>query len=571
MLTIPAPKAAAAPAAPRSEDVEALASSAFADEPPREAPVSTKTIEFECPFCAETVKISADLAGKQAPCPNPECKRIIKVPQLKEDKPRDWRQMNPRGPSGALRKDPNEPEGTWSTAQKTRVSQEALLEADAIPVKKQPMTVRSWIRLATTASILLALLIGGTVGWLMWAAHKRLWDPFYAAVTSVEPETKLQPPAAAWMHANIGEFWLLQSDAAKAKDHFAKAYARFPLKDDKTQPDVERDAAMLALQMLLIEYGGETETGSQMDWGTVRQELERSLRRMSSVEAQQTALREIAGRLPASKQEEITAKLLEQLHPLPLDEAAPQQQPDNEGDEPQPAKQPKQKRTDKGSPLLAQHIALLYLRGQSEKATQIAPEKAEDQIAVLGWAEAKARKGEFDAAWKVLEGAINPLYRLEASLAVAAIAKAANKPNEAKTAAEEALSAFRKLDRSTKLPGWQMIQLTRVCARNGMEKEAKQVIDAFGDKDKAARALAQLELLTAQLEKSSGAVPANLADDIVTAKDTLAYAMAITRIARRNTSQGMRSETLGLVDTQEEQNQPFVQISVALGQMDQRK
>src|SRR5262249_41233398 len=147
LLTIPVPKPAAA------EDVEALALSAFADEPPKVAPVSTQFIEFECPWCAEPVKMPAELSGKQAPCPNPECKRIIKVPLLKEDKPKDWRTLDPRGPSGAVRKDDNVPEGAWGTAQKTRVSGEALLEADAIPVKKEPVPVRTWIRRGILAGV----------------------------------------------------------------------------------------------------------------------------------------------------------------------------------------------------------------------------------------------------------------------------------------------------------------------------------------------------------------------------------------------------------------------------------
>src|SRR5437660_1272358 len=56
LLTIPVPKTGAV----RAEDVEALALSAFADEPPKVAPVSTKFIEFECPWCAEAVKMSSN-------------------------------------------------------------------------------------------------------------------------------------------------------------------------------------------------------------------------------------------------------------------------------------------------------------------------------------------------------------------------------------------------------------------------------------------------------------------------------------------------------------------------------
>src|SRR5438552_1137795 len=94
LLTIPVPKkSVAAPAAPSAEEAEALAASAFADEPAAVVkPESTQQMEFECPFCAEAIKVSVDLAGKQTPCPNPECKRIVKVPLLKEEKPKDWRQ-----------------------------------------------------------------------------------------------------------------------------------------------------------------------------------------------------------------------------------------------------------------------------------------------------------------------------------------------------------------------------------------------------------------------------------------------------------------------------------------------
>ena len=110
---------------------------------------------FECPWCMETVEVSVELAGKQTPCPNPECKHIVKVPLLKEEKKKDWRQVDPRlaAAAGLLKgTDKEEPEGDWSTSQKTRVSTEALLEADAIPVKKQPVTRAQWVRRGSRAS-----------------------------------------------------------------------------------------------------------------------------------------------------------------------------------------------------------------------------------------------------------------------------------------------------------------------------------------------------------------------------------------------------------------------------------
>ena len=116
-LAIPAPKVAVTKSAPEPDlDIEAEALKTFAEETVK--PVAApRFVELECPFCVERVKLPADLAGKQPPCPNPECKRIIKVPALKEEKPKDWRQINTRLAGGLLKTDAVEPEGAWGTAQ----------------------------------------------------------------------------------------------------------------------------------------------------------------------------------------------------------------------------------------------------------------------------------------------------------------------------------------------------------------------------------------------------------------------------------------------------------------------
>src|SRR5579862_9596495 len=164
VLSVPAPKPAApAAATPRPEDVEALALSTLAEEAPK--PAVVQMVEFECPFCAEMVKLSAELAGKQTPCPNPECKRIVKVPLLKSDKPKDWRQTDPRAAMAGLLKDGAEPDSAWSSAQKMRVSTEALVEAKALPIKKAPVTTATWVRRGVLATVALLVLAGGT--WFM--------------------------------------------------------------------------------------------------------------------------------------------------------------------------------------------------------------------------------------------------------------------------------------------------------------------------------------------------------------------------------------------------------------------
>ena len=84
-LKIPAPAA-------KPGDVDALALAALSETPQAAAPVAApKFVKMECPMCAEAVEFPASEAGKRAQCPL--CKNIIKVDNLKEDKPKDWRQV----------------------------------------------------------------------------------------------------------------------------------------------------------------------------------------------------------------------------------------------------------------------------------------------------------------------------------------------------------------------------------------------------------------------------------------------------------------------------------------------
>src|SRR5262245_44216520 len=106
---VPIPVPTAPPA-----DVESLAAAAQADEP--KAPVadtSQKPIEFNCPYCDEPQKVAAELGGKQTQCK--DCKRIIKVPMPKGEKPRDWRDMIKKGPTAALINLPEQLAGAWGT------------------------------------------------------------------------------------------------------------------------------------------------------------------------------------------------------------------------------------------------------------------------------------------------------------------------------------------------------------------------------------------------------------------------------------------------------------------------
>src|SRR5262249_23762758 len=154
------------------------------DEPA--APVETKTIDFTCIYCDSPVRVSADLAGKQTPCP--ECRRIIKVPVLEKKGPVDWRKADVHGPSGA-RRDDTPLEGAWGSATSARtVSRAALEEAAAIPQVKESLTAKQWVvrgGLAAAAVATVAISVILVSGWLSDRAQKRALDKALQAVSLV--------------------------------------------------------------------------------------------------------------------------------------------------------------------------------------------------------------------------------------------------------------------------------------------------------------------------------------------------------------------------------------------------
>ena len=79
-------------------------------------------------------------AGKRMQCPNPECRSIVKVPNPKEEKPKDWRELAKKGPAAAILNQPEKiDEAAWGTqTDKTRAHKEGLIEAGAIAAPPKP-------------------------------------------------------------------------------------------------------------------------------------------------------------------------------------------------------------------------------------------------------------------------------------------------------------------------------------------------------------------------------------------------------------------------------------------------
>src|SRR5262249_50073230 len=139
------------------DDVEALAAAAFADEPAKaeEAPTSVK---FECDYCGNPMEVSADLAGKRAQCP--ECRRIVKVPELVKRAPKQWHRNAQQEAA---------PEGTWDAGAKTRVSEEALEEAGARPEDREPLTLRQKLTRGAVAAAGVGLVVWGVLLAVAWS------------------------------------------------------------------------------------------------------------------------------------------------------------------------------------------------------------------------------------------------------------------------------------------------------------------------------------------------------------------------------------------------------------------
>ena len=549
----------------------------------------------------EMVKVSADLSGKQTPCPNAECKRIVKVPLLKADKPKDWRAVDPRAPIAALMKDGTQapPDNAWSTSQKTRVSTDALIEADAIPIQKIPLTRRDWIRRGILAALALSVVGGG--GWYFMTSRSssKIEGPLNEAVAQANSNPKLKPAAAAYIFRGAGEFHGMRGKAPLALDNFNFARARF---GEKMQPDSDRDTVLISVALSLIDLGGtpkNEEDESRVDWATVQKNLGQLLASLSSIPAKQTGMREVGSRLIAKDQGDIAVALASQL-------AQP---------EPGAAR----------SPLDAQHIAFLCATAQAAEAGTIrplpgakkvnqppAPEKKEvvdkakdddkdkeqdkpkeeanpqpqaqpnggeiDPVAQLGYAEAKAFEGNLEEARQLAKLNGPALGRLEASIAVAAIAAGKNKTAEAKGSVKDALEVYKELEqfkeaeKSKLAPAWLVIQLTRVCVRAGMAEDAKKVANSLTEpQDKDAKALAILELILPQFDTGTSPVPVTVLEDLSDFKDTLAYGLALEMIARRNTRLGKQAEILATMQGLDDAQKAFVQIGIALGQLDAAK
>jgi hypothetical protein len=594
--TLPAsnsPTAETAPAAPQAAapaDVEAEAAALFADEPkPAEQPVETKTIDLNCPFCDEAIHLPADLAGKRAPCP--ECKHIIKVPELEKKEPKDWRKVEARGPTGARLPDQPELEGAWGSTTARGVGQKTLEEAGVLPKVERPRTLWQKIRFpAAVVSLVVVLVLIGLVGYTWWG--RRAVEREVQAALAYADSPEANPSAKAALALAAGEYYLRSrtshsdprtgaslTPANAAKNQFGTALTSL----GSASQSQERDALLTDLALAEIELGGdkpEIDEELRLPWDKTQQLLLPTLGEIRNTEAKLHALRAVVQRLRERGQASRVLTLTNQLFSDPnADKAAALAvvgvQFLKAGDRSsaeiaaeaalQLYSKDASAKDAKVLPLRAEVIALALLLDKDKKKLPSAGDNPDDKANEhIGKVEALARKGEWNEARKQASLSDDAVIRFRALLAIAAAAVDAQLSDSADIdaalkAAEDGLGEKAEL-------AWSMLSLIELASHSSLASERVQALaDQIGNT--ALRGRAQLAVLRGRLDKASQIVEDSAADKVDS--QSLARSLAAQVLARHNArvSGGYSS----VVQTWPQPFRSFGALGVALGLQDREK
>jgi hypothetical protein len=580
------PKPAAMPelaAGPAPGDVEALAAAALADEPaPAPAPpADSGTVDFRCPHCDEEVHVSGALAGKQAPCP--ACRRIIRVPMPVKDEPKDWRTVASRGPSGVRQNVEPTPEGAWGTSTSVgTVSRDALIEAGAVPERREPWSLSKKIKVGSAAAAGVALVaLLGWYGW-RWNAQGARRQAIERALQAVANEAR--PDTTAEVHRAAGEFYLRDGKGEEASKEFVKSrtiLAELP-------ESADRDSLLIDLALTQVDLGSadpeEIDSGARIKWDTVQRELGRTLGNLGSPEARIEGVRLVARKLITRGQKERVqglAGMVVEGNELPeaqaivgleLLRAGAKEQAEAVAEQAQlPVRTASREEGGARSPSSAPTlVALLIALDKVQQADALKPkgDKAEPtELAAwtAGFAEGLARKGRLADARKMAADARgSPQDRLRILLAVAGVALEQEPPDPSDVDAIVQLA--KAVPRAKNELSWPLLRLARLCAWDGLPEQANQVAAVIPDP--AAQARARFEGLLGTLRKSPGQKADVGQAETVAGKERLAHGLALESIARHNVRAAGARDTLKAVEGWREAQRPFGFAGVALGLQD---
>lgn len=534
-LIVPAPTSQAL-------DVEALAAAALSDKPAAEekkdAAAPAPPIVLPCPWCGEEAKFDADMGGKQAPCPNPECRRIIKVPLPLGNKQKDWREVH-RGPSAALANQPEQLDGAWGTAtNRGMVSGQSLVEAGAVEEDTEPIGVGGWIKRGLLVMVIGAVVFLGVSGLKRQREKKADKDAIEQALEGLK-DPKLPPAWTVVILRGAGEHLTSKRIANKAHEYFRTAQAR--LARLPSSPD--RDLLALSVALPQIELGGsdeEARDNERISWNKLVDALGRTLDDISDAEPRARAVREVGTRLIKRKQSNVALSLPGRLGATATKGLH-------------------------GELLKAQAAALM-----GKRAAEVVPPpnfklKLDDRTTRLGHAEANARQGDLDAAKQCVTAPGNLGHSFEAAIGVAAVLH-----SEGKEFGQFLELAGDYAKGVKKITSWQMLELVRLHARAGAADQAHVWLKQLPDKQM--KNWGELEIFLAELARSDKKVEATRVEQVGD-KDSLPRALAWEAFARHNTRHDFRGEVSALVDNagddpERKRIAPLLHLGMALGAQD---
>lgn len=528
---------------PNPADLEAEAAALFSDGPAAPVTEGPQTVDFKCPMCDEPLHLSADLAGKRAPCP--ECKRIIKVPELTKNQPVDWRKPGASGPAGARKDTAPPPEGAWDQTQATKVNTGALVEAGVLDEKKVPLTrgqkIKRGLILASVAGVLLA---GGLIGSRWWGQKKQV-QALKVVLDYANSDTarkQVGPEGLAVLHVGAGQYLVGTRDrncGVEARNQFEGALKLLREAPKRPEREGDRDLALTELALALIDLAGTGEDvrlDLRASWDTTQKMLRAVLKEVSEPEARLEALRRVARRLLAHGQAPRVAALASQVYtgsteglPEALAVAGLELFQAGQTAEAErvvvrvlaafnnPKKQP---------PLRPAVVALAMALGKKP------PPKSgkgviEGENEFIGHVEGLARQGKLDEARQKARGAPRAEVRFRALVAVASA-----EPGDAAAGdVEAARQVFEAELRGKSEVAWDAVRLARLGAAGGVAEERLQAL-AAGIPVRPLRGQAQLAILRGRLESSKQVVGADALDK-VEAK-TLAHHLAREALAQHN-------------------------------------
>lgn len=568
-------------------DAEAIAAAALADAPPPKAtaPVAAPTtIDFKCPQCDEAVKMGIEMAGKQAPCPL--CKRIIKVPQLVKVEPKDWRKTDTKLPSGARRDTDTAPEGAWGSATTvSNVSRGALLEANAIPEKKEPRTLRQKMFWPSVAVVVVAVGIGGFlwIGGLL--AHNKEEKALALALEYVDGQGKkpqLDPLAACEVLRGAGEYHARNNDNQYAREYMQAARGQL----SAAEASHEREARALDLavaQTALILSPAQIEKAkirreAEREQERGFKEVERTLLLIHAPEARAEAIRQITRKLIAKDLGTQAPRLVAEVSGgNRLDEAAIvalelwRADKNREADEladqllksitpPVNPKGPAGPKTAIAAPALVALCLVLKKPGDTVEALKI--KLGNDKATQLGQIEGLARRNEADKARALADPSIDA----QAVLAAVGLEKTPPETADAETVLKWAEDKKNFEEEPANKPYcWSLWRLTRLAARANKPELATQLANSIPDPQLRARA--KLEALRARLDHASGKAGDDWANQIDA--QAPAHAVGQEEVARHNARHGQGGALMKAIGGwQPEALRPFGYLGVALGIQD---